>query len=64
MGGAYHALRIATGAEIANLEINRVEGLALDELEALTGDLREAYLEGRAMEYDEAVAYALAGPTD
>jgi predicted ATPase len=64
LGGAFHALRIASGADIVDAEINRVEDLTLDNLEALTGDLREAYLEGSKMGYDEAVAYALAGPRD
>ncbi|HEX2153042.1 MAG TPA: adenylate/guanylate cyclase domain-containing protein [Acidimicrobiia bacterium] len=64
LGGAFQALRIQSGADIVSHASNRIEELSLERLEALTGPLREAYMEGRAMTYADAVAYALAGPTD
>ena len=57
-----HSLRETSGTDIVSHETNRVDDLDLDRLEALTGDAREAYLEGRNMDFAAAVAYALAGP--
>ncbi|HLU52069.1 MAG TPA: adenylate/guanylate cyclase domain-containing protein [Acidimicrobiia bacterium] len=62
LGGAFHSLRETSGTDIVSHETNRVDDLDLDRLEALTGDAREAYLEGRNMDFAAAVAYALAGP--
>lgn len=64
LGGAFHNLRMTSGADIVDHEANRIDELAQEKLEALTGDLEAAYLEGRTMGFAEAVAYALAGPTD
>lgn len=64
LGGAFQALRLSSGTDIVDHAVNRIEELTLDRLESLTGELREAYLEGREMAFEEAVAYALAGPTD
>lgn len=64
LGGAFHSLRMTSGTDIVDHETNRVEELTQDRLEALTGEARAAYLEGRGMDFATAVAYALAGPTD
>jgi tetratricopeptide (TPR) repeat protein len=64
LGGAYTSLRIVSGTDIVSYETNQVNGLEFQSLEALSGDLGAAYREGRAMDLDEAVSYALAGPTD
>lgn len=55
---------MTSGTDIVDHETNRVEELTQDRLEALTGEARAAYLEGRGMDFATAVAYALAGPTD
>jgi predicted ATPase/class 3 adenylate cyclase len=64
LGGAFHAQRQSAGSEIMDHEATRVEELADERLEALSGDLRDAYVEGADMSFEEAVAYTLAGPTD
>ncbi len=64
LAGAFHRLRITSGTEIVRSEINRIEGLEYEVLEALTGDEAIQYREGQAMSLEHAVAYALAGPTD
>jgi tetratricopeptide (TPR) repeat protein len=64
LAGAFHGLRITSGTEIVRNELNRIEGLDYDVLEALSGEDAIPYREGRAMSFDSAVAYALAGPTD
>jgi hypothetical protein len=64
LAGAFHRLRITSGAEIVRSEINRIEGLEYEVLEALTGDDAMHYREGQAMSLEQTVAYALAGPTD
>ena len=64
LSGAFTSLRITSGTDIVDYETNQLAGLKPEELENLTGDLADAYREGRAMDLDTAVAYALAGPTD
>jgi predicted ATPase/class 3 adenylate cyclase len=64
LAGAFHRLRIISGTEIVRSEINRVEGLEYEMLEALTGDEAIQYREGQALTLEQTVAYALAGPTD
>jgi tetratricopeptide (TPR) repeat protein len=64
LAGAFHRLRITTGTEIVRSELNRIEGLDYDTLEALSGEESIDYREGQAMSLEQAVAYALAGPTD
>jgi predicted ATPase/class 3 adenylate cyclase len=64
LAGAFHGLRITSGTEIVRSEINRIEGLEFERLEALAGEEAIPYREGRAMDFDHAVAYALAGPID
>jgi predicted ATPase len=64
LAGAFHRLRITSGTEIVRSEINRVEGLEYELLEALTGEDASHYREGQAMSLEQTVAYALAGPTD
>jgi predicted ATPase/class 3 adenylate cyclase len=64
LAGAFHRLRISSGTEIVRSEINRVAGLEYETLEALTGEEAIQYREGQAMTLEQAVAYALAGPTD
>jgi tetratricopeptide (TPR) repeat protein len=64
LGGAFHGLRITSGTEIVRSDLNAVEGLEFETLEALAGEAAIPYREGRAMSMDQAVAYALGGPTD
>ena len=64
LAGAFHGLRITSGTEIVRNDINAIEGLEFEPLEALTGEAAIPYREGRAMDFDQAVAYALTGPTD
>ncbi len=58
-----HGLRITSGTDLVSHDLNQVQGLEFETLEELTGDLGAAYREGRSMDFDQAVAYALAGPT-
>lgn len=62
LGGAFHALRIASGTDLISHAANRVENVDFETLESLDGPLREAYLEGRAMDLTAAVTYALDTP--
>ncbi len=62
LAGAYHGLRITSGTEIVQSGINQTAGLEFDLLEALSGEEAIPYREGRAMDLDQAVAYALTGP--
>jgi hypothetical protein len=64
LAGAFTTLQISSGTDLVSHELNRVAGLDYETLEALTGDPAIPYREGRALGFDEAVAYALAGPTD
>ncbi|HSJ84740.1 MAG TPA: adenylate/guanylate cyclase domain-containing protein [Acidimicrobiia bacterium] len=64
LAGAFHGLRLTSGTEIVAAEANRIEGYEFETLEALTGEAAIPYREGRAMSLDQAVAYALEGPTD
>jgi predicted ATPase/class 3 adenylate cyclase len=64
LAGVFTTLRITSGTDIVDYEANQVVGLDFDSLEALTGDIAVAYREGRVMAFDQAVAYALAGPVD
>jgi predicted ATPase/class 3 adenylate cyclase len=64
LAGAFHGLRLTSGTEIVEAESNRIEGYEFETLEALTGEASIPYREGRAMSMDQAVAYALRGPTD
>jgi tetratricopeptide (TPR) repeat protein len=64
LAGAFHRLRITSGTEIVRSEINRVEGLEYETLEALTGEDAIHYREGQALTLEQTIAYALAGPTD
>jgi hypothetical protein len=62
--GAFTSLQITSGTDLVGIEVNQIPGMEIAVLEALTGDAAVPYREGRAMDFDEAVAYALAGPTD
>lgn len=64
LAGAFHGLRITSGTEIVRSDINKIEGLEFETLEALSGEAAIPYREGRAMGFDLAVAYALSGPLD
>jgi hypothetical protein len=64
LAGAFHGLRITSGAEIVRNDLNQVEGLEFETLESLAGEAAIPYREGRAMSVEDAVAYALTGPTD
>ena len=64
LAGAFHGLRLASGTEIVAAEANRIEGYEFETLEALVGEAAIPYREGRAMNLDQAVAYALKGPID
>ena len=60
LAGAFHSMRITTGTDLVSYTINLPPGLEYETMEALTGEQAEWYRQGRAMGYDEAVAYALA----
>jgi hypothetical protein len=45
-------------------ELNRIEALDYDMMEALYGEAAIPYREGRAMSLEAAVTYALTGPAD
>ena len=62
--GAFTSLQITSGTDIVGIEVNQIPGMEISLLETLTGDAAVPYREGREMGFDEAVAYALAGPTD
>jgi len=64
LAGAFHGLRITSGTEIVRSSLNQIEGLEFETLEAQSGEEAIPYREGRAMTFDQAVAYALSGPTD
>ncbi len=64
LAGAFHRLRITSGTEIVRNDLNQVEGLEFETLESLAGEESIPYREGRAMSLEDAVAYALTGPTD
>jgi predicted ATPase/class 3 adenylate cyclase len=64
LAGAFHGLRISSGAEIVLNELNRIEALDYETMEGLTGEAAIPYREGRAMSLEAAVAYALSGPAD
>jgi tetratricopeptide (TPR) repeat protein len=64
LAGAFTTLRITSGTDLVDYETNQVSGLDFESLEALTGDLGVAYRDGRALGFDQAVTYALAGPVD
>ena len=59
LAGAAHALRITSGADLINIDINQPTGLEYETLEAMTGPLAAAYQEGKALDVADAVAYAL-----
>ena len=64
LSGVFHGLRITSGVDIVQASLNQIDGLEFENLETLTGEDAIAYREGRAMPFDNAVAYALAGPID
>jgi predicted ATPase/class 3 adenylate cyclase len=64
LAGAFHGLRISSGTEIVLNELNRIEALDYDMMEALSGEAAIPYREGRAMSLEAAVTYALTGPAD
>ena len=64
LAGAFHGLRISSGTEIVLNELNRIEALDYETMEAQTGEAAIPYREGRAMSLEAAVAYALTGPAD
>lgn len=63
MGGR-DALVKTSGTDLARYELNIYEGLEEETLHSLTGDEAADYEEGKAMTYDDFVAYVLAGPVD
>jgi hypothetical protein len=62
--GVADSLRKSSGVDIVGLEFNKVEGLDFETLGALTGANAQALDEGRRLGVQQAVAYALIGPTD
>jgi tetratricopeptide (TPR) repeat protein len=59
LAGAAYALRDHSGVDLMSIEANRIEGMSIEDMEALDGEDAIAYERGRAMGYDEAVAFAL-----
>ncbi len=65
LAGAFHGLRITSGTDLATVDYNLILGLEFETLESLPdGELKDAYREGKAMTYQDAIDYALRGPTD
>ncbi|MGA8038910.1 MAG: hypothetical protein WCA93_02270, partial [Acidimicrobiia bacterium] len=64
LAGAFHGLRITSGVDIVRFDTNQIDGLEFETLESITGEPALVYRQGREMSIDEAVAYALSGPTD
>lgn len=64
IAGVFHQLRISSGTDLVTIDFNSVPGLEYEELEALEGEAAARYREGKAMTLDDAIEYALAGPTD
>ena len=62
--GVVDALRRSSGLDIVGVDLNSIEGLDLDRLDEVEGEFAAAMEEGRAMNLEEVVEYALAGPTD
>jgi tetratricopeptide (TPR) repeat protein len=64
LAGAFHSLRITSGTDIVRNDLNQVDGLEYETLESLSGEEAIPYREGMAMSLEDAVDYALTGPTD
>ena len=62
--GAFTSLQMTSGTDIVDYETNQLTGLRPEELEAMSEEMALAFREGRGMDLDTAIAYALAGPTD
>jgi hypothetical protein len=61
LAGGFHRLQASSGTDLVAVDINRVPGLEIDTLEALTGELAESYRRGQRMTLEESVTFALSG---
>jgi len=52
-------LRDLSGLDLISIAVNQETTFAEAELDALEGEMAEVYQQGRAMRYDEALAYLL-----
>jgi hypothetical protein len=59
LAGVAYGLRDLSGLDLISVDINQETTIAEAELDALEGEQAEAYQQGRAMRYDEALAYLL-----
>jgi len=59
LAGVAYGLRDLSGLDIISIAVNQEATFAEAELDALEGELAEVYQEGRAMGYDDALAYLL-----
>jgi len=62
LAGASQGLAMTSGTGIVRNDLNTIEGLEFETLEALIGEEAIPYREGRAMSLDHALEYLLAGP--
>lgn len=61
LAGAAFAAADRSGIDLISVAANRIEGLERATLEAVTDERADAYREGAALSYDQAVEYALEG---
>jgi hypothetical protein len=61
LAGASHGLATSSGTGIVRNDLNIIEGLEFETLEALSAGEAIPYREGKAMSLEHAVGYLLAG---
>jgi predicted ATPase/class 3 adenylate cyclase len=61
LAGAAYGAADRSGVDLISVAVNRIEGLERAALEAVTDERADAYRQGAAMSYDQAVEYALEG---
>ena len=59
LAGVAYGLRDLSGLDIISIAVNQETTFAEADLDALEGEMAEVYQQGRAMRYDEALAYLL-----
>jgi tetratricopeptide (TPR) repeat protein len=59
LAGAAFAAADRSGIDLISVSASRIEGMERETLEAVTDERADAYREGAAMSYDQAVDYAL-----
>jgi len=59
LAGVAYGLRDLSGLDLISIAVNQETTFAETELDTLEGEMAEVYQQGRAMRYDEALAYLL-----